>query len=351
MNSSQSTEECGYGQGIASGWKSSGRGTKLQISAPARGERAVPGRRQVHRARRAAGSRGSGRPTGRPCRPSRRRRAASGRSAKPWKRAARASPRSSRMPSSIGPAKLGRAEVAVAVRRVHAQLADLVAPLLRAGARRPGTRSTASAASRRRRGRSGAAARAARRRSRPASKRRSPSSERSSAAALVDEEQLVGVAVDEVDRVGCVGQHAPTAPRPALNSSGTRASIGRPGRRRQRPACGSAAWPAARGSVAAGAGDQPCCTSAGDRGVRPALVVDDRVRAVEAVAREALLVAQARRRGRARRCGACGGTSPARRGRASDHAAARCPRAARARCSRTARGSCRRRSLGRPCAG
>ena len=43
----------------------------------ARGERAVPRRRQVHRARRAAGTRGSGTPTDRPCRPSRRRRAAS----------------------------------------------------------------------------------------------------------------------------------------------------------------------------------------------------------------------------------------------------------------------------------
>src|SRR5580765_1210394 len=34
MISSIATDECGYGQGIASGWKSSGRGTKLQISAP-----------------------------------------------------------------------------------------------------------------------------------------------------------------------------------------------------------------------------------------------------------------------------------------------------------------------------
>src|SRR2546427_663661 len=34
MISSQWVELCGYGHGIASGWKSTGRGTKLQISAP-----------------------------------------------------------------------------------------------------------------------------------------------------------------------------------------------------------------------------------------------------------------------------------------------------------------------------
>src|SRR5512139_1327929 len=34
MISSQCVELCGYGQGIACGWKSTGRGTKLQISAP-----------------------------------------------------------------------------------------------------------------------------------------------------------------------------------------------------------------------------------------------------------------------------------------------------------------------------
>ena len=34
MNSSQSTDACGYGQGIASGPKSTSRGTKLHTSAP-----------------------------------------------------------------------------------------------------------------------------------------------------------------------------------------------------------------------------------------------------------------------------------------------------------------------------
>jgi hypothetical protein len=92
-------------------------------------ERAVPGRRQVHQA--GAGWKfriGNANGYTAPSQPT----TSSGESSsvKPCQRP-RAAPPASRRPSSSGPTNVGRPEVAVAVRRVHAQLADLVAPLPR----------------------------------------------------------------------------------------------------------------------------------------------------------------------------------------------------------------------------
>jgi hypothetical protein len=139
----------------------------------------------------------------------------------------------------------------------------------------------------------------------------------------------------------------------ALPSSAMRASIAGAARAAA-PATGSGAWPA-RAAPSTGTRQLPAVRRrrAAAR-VRPLLVIEDRVRPVEAVAGEALLVAQPPPASAQRRV--------VLRGTLADHAvehrrphsrrARRVPcAAARARCSRTARGSCRRRSPGRPCAG
>ena len=122
-----------------------------------------------------------------------------------------------------------------------------------------------------------------------------------------------------------------------------RASIGAPPALAA-PACGSGASASARvGRRRGRASPAVLRPRASALRVRTAQVVEDRVRAVEAVAREALLVAQRalRRRAAAMWC-LRGDVADARRDRAS--ACLRSLASARARCSRTARGSCRRRS-------
>ena len=123
--------------------------------------------------------------------------------------------------------------------------------------------------------------------------RTSPSGERSSAAALEDEVELVAVAVREVDRVGLVGvddrdddvvveeqRHARVDGGAAPARQLLRAVVA--ARQRARLVVGCR-----RGSPSRARRSRARC------GVRPLEVVEDRERPVEAVAGEALLVAQA----------------------------------------------------------
>ena len=200
MNSSQSTDECGYGHGIASGWKSSGRGTKLQISAPRaanvpchvggrctepdarlelqdrerpRVDRAVPAddvERRVLRSE-SRGTRPRASRPGRGC---------------PRRAAPRTPAAGSRGGSTARPCAAGRPRCATA----------------RAGRSRRRTRSRASTAAPVVGHEAVQQALAARRRSRPAAN----AGRRAACAATpppsCDEEQIVAVAVGEVDRIG-----------------------------------------------------------------------------------------------------------------------------------------------------
>ena len=181
----------------------------------------------------------------------------------------------------------------MAVRRVHAELAGVVAPLLRhvdaAGERHPQPLLLA---------RRGVGLEAMEQPTRHVDvvalrEHHVPEQRAQAAAAAVDVEQLVGVAVGDVDRIGRRRIHDAGDQVLVEQERHARVEL-RAARARE---LGAAIVPLREGATGElGGRGERCGPAVGGRReamrVRPAQVIEDRVRAVEAVAREALLVAE-----------------------------------------------------------